>query len=161
MQFSASKQRILILISQFLYRFSSITNQIADISARLDNMEISLKKDVRTILEILSANYQQPPQQHVQPQQQYLLHQMQQQQQQQPQQTSSQTNLSQQSHQHQIDKPNLMMTTSYQPSENEFSFDLFGLDSKRQRMPSTTNVHRSISQPECATNTTNEKSLFK
>lgn len=58
-----------------------------------------------------------------------------------------------------------------QPSESEFSFDLC-MDSKRQplqqqataqqRLPTTSmsQVHRSISQPEC-TNTSTEKNLLR
>lgn len=97
-------------------------------------METSIKRDVRTILDIL----------HQQQQQQMLLQQ------------SDQTQ-----QQPQGDKPPFLMTASFQPSESDFSFDLFGLDSKRQRSStSTSNVHRSISQPECA-NTTTEKSLLR
>lgn len=55
-------------------------------------------------------------------------------------------------HQQHIGKP---MSTLYQPSESDFSFDLCGADKQQQR----TNVQRSISQPECANE--NERSLLK
>lgn len=55
------------------------------------------------------------------------------------------------------------VTTSYQPSENEFLFDLCGITNKPQTIPQIqsqrTSVQRSVSQPECAVS--KEKSLFR
>lgn len=56
------------------------------------------------------------------------------------------------------DTPNVM-TASYQPSESDTSIELFGPD-KRPRTSGLANVHRSVSQPECAA-TSKEKSLLK
>lgn len=96
-------------------------------------MEISIKNDVRTILDILRQ--QQPPS----PQPPFALGK--------EQQTGS-------------DKP-FIASTSLQPSESDFSLDLFGLDGRRQRIGAgAANVHRSISQPEC-TNTNIDKSLLR
>lgn len=128
--------------------------QLAELSSRMDNMEISIKKDIKCILEIL-------------------------------QQTSGigRGKLLETLHgggggeQHQTkeqvaqDKQNLLMTSSIQPSESDFSFELC-LDTKRpsqaqhlHRMPTAGTsqvhpVHRSISQPEC-TNTATEKNLLR
>lgn len=52
-----------------------------------------------------------------------------------------------------------VMTASYQPSESDVSIDLFGAE-KRPRTSTSTNVHRSVSQPECAA-VPKEKSLLK
>lgn len=123
---------------------SSVTTQIAELSSRMDNMEISIKKDIRSILEIL----QQPSgfgrgkliETHGEQTKEQLVQ----------------------------DKQNLLMTSSIQPSESDFSFELC-MDTKRMsqaqhphRMPTagTSQVHRSISQPEC-TNTTAEKNLLR
>lgn len=109
----------------------------------MDNMEISIKKDIKSILEIL----QQPSgfgrgklsETHGEVKEQLAQ-----------------------------DKQNLLMTSSIQPSESDFSFELC-LDTKRptqtqhpHRMPTagTSQVHRSISQPEC-TNTATEKNLLR
>lgn len=125
--------------------------QLAELSSRMNNMEISIKKDIKSILEIL-------------------------------QQTSGmgRGKLLETLHggeQHQTkeqvaqDKQNLLMTSSIQPSESDFSFELC-LDTKRpsqvhhlHRMPTAGTsqihpVHRSISQPEC-TNTATEKNLLR
>lgn len=115
-------------------------------------MEVSIKRDIRNILEILQhpsgsrgktietlEKQGEPP--------------------------HSQTKEQQQAQ----EKQNLM-TSSMQPSESDFSFELC-LDTKRQpqsqhasyRMPTTagiSQVHRSISQPEC-TNTAAEKNLLR
>lgn len=128
---------------------SSVTMQLAELSSRVDNMEISIKKDIKCILEIL-------------------------------QQTSGRGKLLETLHgseQHQTkeqmaqDKQTLLMTSSIQPSESDFSFELC-LDTKRasqaphlHRMPTAGTsqvhpVHRSISQPEC-TNTATEKNLLR
>ncbi|XP_062553163.1 potassium voltage-gated channel subfamily H member 2 isoform X5 [Armigeres subalbatus] len=117
-----------------------LTNQLSDLTIRLDSLEGSLRKDIRTVLEIL----------HQQQQMQLQFHHQQLQHQQQQMQQSGKTALS-----------------SYQPSESDFSFDMcagtgdaasgsvakHGGPTAQQR----TNVQRSVSQPECA----NEKSLFK
>ncbi|XP_021695943.1 potassium voltage-gated channel subfamily H member 7 isoform X7 [Aedes aegypti] len=117
-----------------------LTNQLSDLTIRLDNLEGSLRKDIRTILDIL----------HQQQQMQLQFHHQQLHQQQQQMQQSGKTAMS-----------------SYQPSESDFSFDMcaaagdapsgslakHGGPTSQQR----TNVQRSVSQPECA----NEKSLFK
>lgn len=103
-------------------------------STRLDNMEISIKNDVQTILNILR-----------------------QQQQPQPQQQQQTTGKEQQTGN---EKP-FAASTSLQPSESDFSLDLFGLDGRRHRSAAgTASVHRSISQPECA-NTSIDKSLLR
>lgn len=105
-------------------------------------MESSLKQDVRTILDILHQQQQQMLQ-HQQLQQQHQQH-------------------SEDSQQQPSGKQTFMMTSSYQPSESDFSFDLFGAEKRPQQKQSasTTNVHRSISQPEC-TNTSQDKSLLR
>lgn len=55
------------------------------------------------------------------------------------------------------------MTTLYQPSESDFSFDLCAAATAASEMKHQTqhrtNVQRSISQPECTNE--NEKSLLK
>ncbi|XP_055319905.1 potassium voltage-gated channel subfamily H member 6 isoform X4 [Sitodiplosis mosellana] len=130
---------------------SSVTMQLAELSSRMDNMEISIKKDIKSILEIL----QQPS-------------------------GIGRGKLLETLHgggQHQTkdqlaqDKQNLLMTSSIQPSESDFSFELC-LDTKRlsqaqhpYRIPTAGtsqihSVHRSISQPEC-TNTVAEKNLLR
>lgn len=124
----------------------SVTTQIAELSSRMDNMEISIKKDIKSILEIL----------------------------QQPSGFGRGKLIEMHGEQHQTkeqlaqDKQNLLMTSSIQPSESDFSFELC-LDTKRpsqtqhpHRMPTagTSQVHRSISQPEC-TNTAAEKNLLR
>ncbi|XP_055611217.1 uncharacterized protein LOC129757875 isoform X9 [Uranotaenia lowii] len=137
----------------------SVTNQLSDLTIRLDNLEGSLKKDIRTILDIL----------HQQQQMQLQFHQQQLQHQHQMQQQAGKTALS-----------------SYQPSESDFSFDMCPMMgpgdavissggvvgmmvpaggmgpggsgmAKLAQAQQRTNVQRSVSQPECA----NEKSLFK
>ncbi|XP_055631731.1 potassium voltage-gated channel subfamily H member 6 isoform X3 [Toxorhynchites rutilus septentrionalis] len=117
----------------------SITNQLSDLTIRLDNLEGSLKKDIRTILDIL----------HQQQQMQLQFHQQQ---------------LQHQQHQMQMQQSGKTAMSSYQPSESDFSFDMCGGTgdagssmAKHQQAQQRTNVQRSVSQPECA----NEKSLFK
>lgn len=67
------------------------------------------------------------------------------------------------------DKHNLMLATSCQPSGSDFSFELLALDAKQemlahqqkpQNVASTSQVHRSISEPEC-TDTAADKSLLR
>lgn len=119
---------------------SSLTTQLTELSTRLDSMEISIKKDIHSILEAL---------QH-------------------PGMTREKSIDTQSDSHHQKDasiaqdKQNLLMTASMQPSDSDVSFD-YCLDNKRQqRMPTagTSQVHRSISQPEC-TNTTADKNLLR
>lgn len=125
---------------------------------RLDHLEHSLRKDMRTILDIL----------HQQQQQQMLHFQQQQQQsalgsslnkvgQQQAQITgSSATQQPQQQQQQQL-------KSSYQPSESEMSFELAtggaggSILSGQAGSSGQRNVHRSVSQPETA----NEKGLLR
>lgn len=125
---------------------------------RLDHLEHSLRKDMRTILDIL----------HQQQQQQMLHFQQQQQQsalgsslnkvgQQQAQITgSSATQQPQQQQQQQV-------KSSYQPSESEMSFELAtggaggSILSGQAGSSGQRNVHRSVSQPETA----NEKGLLR
>lgn len=114
-------------------------------------MEVSIKKDIKNILEILRQQHiTKKPIEH-----QKMLQD----------QTVEQAHASD-------DKQNLLMTSSCQPSGSDFSFELFGLDTKhetKQQQPqiqqrssnaSTSQVHRSISQPEC-TNTATDKSLLR
>ncbi|XP_059615567.1 potassium voltage-gated channel subfamily H member 6 [Phlebotomus argentipes] len=98
---------------------TSLANQLNEITQRIDGLEMTLRKDIRTILDILH-----------------------QQQQIQIQAAAKQA-----------------MTTSYQPSESDFSFDMCTAADKASATSQTprSNVQRSVSQPECA----NEKSLFK
>ncbi|XP_055686281.1 potassium voltage-gated channel subfamily H member 6 isoform X3 [Lutzomyia longipalpis] len=105
---------------------SSLANQLNEITQRIDGLETTLRKDVRTILDIL--HQQQQIQMQIQLQQQ-----------------QSATKQA--------------MTTSYQPSESDFSFDMCTAADKASAASQTPrgNVQRSVSQPECA----NEKSLFK
>ncbi|GAB0089900.1 Ion_trans domain-containing protein [Sergentomyia squamirostris] len=106
---------------------TTLTNQLNDISQRLDNLETTLRKDIHTILDIL--HQQQQIQIQIQMQQQQAA-------------------------------TKQAMTTSYQPSESDFSFDMC---TAADKVPGTvqtprSNVQRSVSQPECADN---EKTLFK
>lgn len=112
-------------------------------STRLDNMEISIKKDIRNILDILQQKQQQ---QSVQPQ--------------------SEDQSQQTAQELASGKPNNLTTPLYQPSESDFSFELFGHQRQQPHLEQRTSsanasqVHRSISQPEC-TNTAAEKSLLR
>lgn len=120
---------------------------MSELASRLDNLEISLKKDIHSILD--------------------LLHQQQQMQFNQSQGNQSQPQLQQHTQHSQTGKQNVM-TTSYQPSESDFSFDNLSTTTDNNKQPhslppgreQTTqqrNVQRSISQPECAS----DKSLFR
>lgn len=123
---------------------------MSELTTRLDNMEVSIKKDIQSILEILRQQHiTKRPIEHPK-----LLED----------QTVEQAHASD-------DKQNLLMTSSCQPSGSDFSFELFGLDTKhetkqqqqtqqRSSNASTSQVHRSISQPEC-TNTATDKSLLR
>lgn len=144
------------------FSFSSLTSQITELTSRLDTMETSIKKDIRNILEILQNPAgmnrgksfdlfdKTPVDQHSSQQQQQLL--------------------SKDDH---VEEKHLM---AMQPSESEFSFELC-MDTKRtpsqqqqqqqqshsHRMPSQSGisqVHRSISQPECTT-TSADKNLLR
>lgn len=128
-----------LFFSYFLSR-SSITMQIRELSNRLDHIESGLRQDVRMILNILQN--QQPPQQSQQP--------------------DSQDRNRPIAHSHEKCDKTPFHVTSYQPSESDFSFDLFGGNGKRQRNTMTqANVQRSISQPECTNASGTDKSLFK
>lgn len=137
---------ILSFVNCILVRVcSSITSQINELSTRLDNMESSIRNDVRTILDIV----RQQQQLQLQQQQERHLH-------------STQQHQSTLSKEHSADseKP-LAASLSLQPFESDFSLDLFGLDGRRQRSAAgALSVHRSISQPECA-NTNIDKSLLR
>lgn len=126
---------------------------------RLDHLEHSLRKDMRTILDIL----------HQQQQQQMLHFQQQQQQsalgsslnkvgQQQAQITGSSATQQQPQQQQQQ-----QVKSSYQPSESEMSFELAtggaggSILSGQAGSSGQRNVHRSVSQPETA----NEKGLLR
>ncbi|XP_031622923.1 potassium voltage-gated channel subfamily H member 6 isoform X2 [Contarinia nasturtii] len=124
---------------QSMHEISPLTTQFNELASRLDNMEISIKKDITNILEILQ----------------------------------SQSGVEKHCEKYQIkdqmaqEKLNLLMTSSIQPSGSDFSFEL-GMDTKRQAQHahriatagSSTQVHRSISQPEC-TNSSSEKNLLR
>lgn len=131
----------------FLF-YSSLASQITELSSRLDTMETSIKKDIRNILEILQnpagisrGKSIETFDKHSEPHQSQF--------------------------KEQLAQDKLLM--AMQPSESEFSFELC-MDPKRQpiqqtssqRMPtaSISQVHRSISQPEC-TNTSSEKNLLR
>lgn len=127
----------------FFSLHSTISNKINDLSSRIDNLETTLKKDIRTILDIL--HQQQQVQLHMQQQQQLHLQQ---------QQFSGRGVATTSSGGGGGNGGGAAAGTPYQPSDSEFSFDLCGISgNERQR----SNVQRSISQPECA----NEKSLLK
>lgn len=158
------KTKLLLLLI-----FSSLTTQITELTTRLDTMETSIKKDIRNILEILQNPTSMsrgksfelfdktPGEQHSS--------------------SSQQHQQQQQSKDDHVQDKNLM---AMQPSESEFSFELC-MDPKRtpsqqqpqqsqqqpsshsHRMPSQSGisqVHRSISQPEC-TNTSADKNLLR
>lgn len=137
---------------------------MADVNTRLDNMEVNIKKDIQRILEIL------------QQQQQLQQHQLQQPHQQMHDDPQHGQN-SQMAGACGIDKQSLLLETSYQPSGSDFSFELFALDAKQEtpahsqqqqqqqqqrssNIASTSQVHRSISQPEC-TEAAADKSLLR
>lgn len=147
--------------------FSVLTSQITELTTRFDIMETSIKKDIQNILELLQNSgtmsrgksfdlFDKTPGE--------------------PQSLSQQQQQLQQSKDDQ-DKHLIAM----QPSESEFSFELC-MDTKRppsqqqqqqtqqqqqqsqaHRMPSQSGfsqVHRSISQPEC-TNASSDKNLLR
>lgn len=127
---------------------SSLTAQMTEITSRLDNMETSIKKDIRSILEILQHPSGMGRGKSIE---------------------TCEAHLPQLKEEHGIDKQNLLMTSSIQPSESDFSFELCLDTAKRpshtqhsHRGPTagTSQVHRSISQPEC-TNTATEKNLLR
>uniref|UniRef100_A0A1B0GQ31 Uncharacterized protein n=1 Tax=Phlebotomus papatasi TaxID=29031 RepID=A0A1B0GQ31_PHLPP len=101
---------------------TSLANQLNEITQRIDGLEVTLRKDIRTILDIL--HQQQQIQMQIQLQQQQAA-------------------------------AKQAMTTSYQPSESDFSFDMCTAADKAPGPAQSprSNVQRSISQPEC----TNEK----
>ena len=148
-----------------------ISHQISELAHRVDTLESSMKSDIRTILEILQQQHQQPTTAHrpafrISPQQQ--------QQQQPPQQAAPH-----------LTTADRQMTNTYQTDSEYSSFDL-GLcvpekvlqhqsstgsshggpairltptQQKQHKAAHTQggNVQRSISQPECA----NERNLFR
>lgn len=126
-----------------------MTMQITELTTRLDNMEIGIKKDIRNILDILQQ----------QQQTQMMLQKL-------PHSQTEDQKLQQQTQKSASGKQINLLTSSYQPSESEFSFDLFGQQrqqphlEQRAASANTSQVHRSISQPEC-TNTAAEKSLLR
>lgn len=140
-----------VLVFFFVGLFhSSLTSQITELSSRLDTMETSIKKDIRNILEILQNPAGMSRGKSIE--------------------TFDKLNEPQHSQfKEQMAQEKLLM--AMQPSESEFSFELC-MDPKRQllqqsaatsqRMPTTSmsQVHRSISQPEC-TNTAAEKNLLR
>lgn len=120
----------------------TLTTQLTELISRLDNMETSIKTDIKGILEMLQhssgSDRCKPP---------------------------TEPHILRTKEQQALETQNLRTTTSLQPSESEFSFELC-LDNKRHphahRMPiaGTSQVHRSISQPECRY-TANEKTLLR
>ncbi|XP_039438497.1 potassium voltage-gated channel subfamily H member 2-like isoform X10 [Culex pipiens pallens] len=141
---------------------SSVTNQLSALTIRLDNLEGSLKKDIRTILDLLHQQQQQMHQQH-------QLQQMQMQQ-------SGKTAMS--SYQPSEsdfsfdmcgsgvggtgggDSGAAMARSQHQQQHSHQHQHQHQQQQQQQQMQqraSGTSVQRSVSQPECA----NEKSLFK
>lgn len=110
--------------------------QITELTTRLDTVESSIKKDIRNILEILKqqsdAGRKRSDDEQI-----------------------DENRLQRTQQQSSIEKQNILMASSYQRSESDFSFD-----HQQHRMPtaSTSQVHRSISQPEC---TQTDKSLLR
>lgn len=113
-------------------------------------MEVSIKRDIRNILEILQnpsaaskGKSAEPVEKHSEPH-------------------------SQPKEQQAQEKQTLLMASSMQPSESDISFELC-LDKRppqsqhSYRMPSVgmSQVHRSISQPECTNTATAEKNLLR
>lgn len=115
-------------------------------------METSIKKDIRNILEILQHPSGMSRGKSIET---FDKH--------------GEAHLLQLKEEHGQDKQNLLMTSSIQPSESDFSFELCLDTAKRptqtqhsHRGPTAgiSQVHRSISQPEC-TNTAAEKNLLR
>ncbi|XP_050098115.1 potassium voltage-gated channel subfamily H member 6 isoform X5 [Anopheles aquasalis] len=152
------------------HNIGQLTNKLTELTGRVESLEVSLRNDMRTILDIL---HQQQQQQH---------------QQQQPhlQQHPQPTHYALQHQQMQQGHHGKMTLPSYQPSESEFSFDMCApidprevqqqqqqqhhhhqqqqqpLNQSYHAPPSSSqhhrmHVHRSVSQPEC----TDDRSLFK
>lgn len=143
----------MLTLFNFFFFCSSFASQLNHLTNRLDHLEHSLKKDMRTILDILHQQQQINFQQHH--------HQQQQQQQQQGAGTSGGNGGGVAGvKQTQVGHIGVSGASakSYQPSESEMSFELAtggpmsGQSSVQQR-----NVHRSVSQPETA----NEKGLLR
>uniref|UniRef100_A0A336LKW6 CSON009168 protein n=1 Tax=Culicoides sonorensis TaxID=179676 RepID=A0A336LKW6_CULSO len=124
---------------------SSFTTQLSHLTNRLDHLEHSLRKDMRTILDILH-----------QQQQQQMLHFQQQQQ-------HSTLGSSLKNVGGGASGTTQQAKSSYQPSESEISFELAtgggtgGSLQPGQASSGQRNVHRSVSQPETA----NEKGLLR
>lgn len=123
---------------------------------RLDHLEHSLRKDMRTILDILHQQQQQQALHFQQQQQQSVLGSSKVGQTLQPPIGSSETQQQQQLQQPQV-------KSSYQPSESEMSFEMAtggaggSVQSGQASSSGQRNVHRSVSQPETA----NEKGLLR
>lgn len=123
---------------------------------RLDHLEHSLRKDMRTILDILHQQQQQQALHFQQQQQQSVLGSSKVGQTLQPPIGSSETQQQQQLQQPQV-------KSSYQPSESEISFEMAtggaggSVQSGQASSSGQRNVHRSVSQPETA----NEKGLLR
>lgn len=123
---------------------------------RLDHLEHSLRKDMRTILDILHQQQQQQALHFQQQQQQSVLGSSKVGQTLQPPIGSSETQQQQQLQQPQV-------KSSYQPSESEMSFEMAtggaggSVLSGQASSSGQRNVHRSVSQPETA----NEKGLLR
>lgn len=155
---------------------------MVDVTTRLDNMEMNIKKDIQSILEILQLQQQQHQQQQQQ-QQTLLLQQQQQQLYQRPAELFQKSSddlqrMHDELHHAQSsqlagasgsEKQNLLLATSCQPSGSDYSFELLALDAKQEMLAhqqkpfnvaTTSQVHRSISQPEC-TDTAADKSLLR
>lgn len=131
--------------------------QLTELSTRLDTVESSIKKDIRNILEILQQQQQQKQSITDRKHSDEISDKSRDES---PQQIDE--NRLQRTQQTSIEKQNILMTSSYQRTESDFSFDQPQIQSSSHRLPtaSTSQVHRSISQPEC-TNTATDKSLLK
>ncbi|XP_049543350.1 potassium voltage-gated channel unc-103 isoform X3 [Anopheles darlingi] len=153
------------------HNIGQLTNKLTELTGRVESLEVSLRNDMRTILDILH----QQQQQHHQHQQQQQHPQPHLQQHHQPTHYALQHQQMQQGHHGKMTLP------SYQPSESEFSFDMCTpidpreVQQQQQQQhhqqlqqhtyhapPSSSqhhrmHVHRSVSQPEC----TDDRSLFK
>lgn len=129
--------------------------QLTELSTRLDTVETSIKKDIRNILDILQQQQQQSitGRKHSDEISDKSRDES-------PQQIDD--NRLQRTQLTSIEKHNILMTSSYQRCESDFSFEQPQSQPSSHRLPtaSTSQVHRSISQPEC-TNTATDKSLLR
>lgn len=127
--------------------------QLTELSTRLDTVESSIKKDIRNILEILQQQQSITGRIHSDEISDKSRDES-------PQQIDE--NRLQRTQLTPIEKQNILMTSSYQRCESDFSFEQLQTQPSSHRLPtaSTSQVHRSISQPEC-TNTATDKSLIR